>query len=386
MHAAFFTPLSGGRWGLPIVFEGIPGIAKSSLVRDFAAKCEVPLHILDASSGEGAYGVIPMPMDHKGVLSTRYPIPEWAVDMLTNDVGVVFVDELTSTPPLIQAAQMALILDRRIGGHTLPQRVRILGACNPTDQATYGHEIAAPLANRCVWVHVDPPSVEEHASYMMGLTSDKSQEKVSASQEEARVLAEWPKAWATAVGLEIGFLSRNQGYKNGVPTDTSGQQKKGSDIGIGIKSFPSDRSWEAATRAIATGIVHNLSTEETNDLIAGCIGSTAMNLVRTYQAECDLPDTSNLLDGKVSFTHSQIRPDRSAAVISSCTALVIPKSCPNREKRASALWKLLESLQLIMKDLAIPATKALVDNGLVRPEGVKVLASVEPILSASKVR
>ena len=32
LHAAFFTPMSDGRWGLPLILWGDPGIAKTSIV------------------------------------------------------------------------------------------------------------------------------------------------------------------------------------------------------------------------------------------------------------------------------------------------------------------------------------------------------------------
>jgi MoxR-like ATPase len=88
--------------------------------------------------GEGAFGVIPVP-DKSGVI--KYPPPEWT---LAHDEagGVVFIDEMSSTPPALQPPLLGLLFARRIGGKTLSARTRVIGAANPPEVAAGGFDLA----------------------------------------------------------------------------------------------------------------------------------------------------------------------------------------------------------------------------------------------------
>lgn len=192
VHAAYYTPTPAG-WGLPMFFEGEPGVAKSSFLRAFAARQGDPCEVLSgAERGEGAFGVIPVPDVKRGIIN--YPAPDWTAAF--KDGGLVFLDEITSNPPIIQAPCMGLMLDRRIGSHQLGPRVRVWAACNPASIATNGYDLSPPLANRGGWLTWHAPTIAEHVAYMLGQAGDKDDSKMDARKEEARVEAEWPAAYA----------------------------------------------------------------------------------------------------------------------------------------------------------------------------------------------
>ena len=80
LKAMLFTPVCGGggkppgRWGLPIMFVGRPGTAKTSIIRSLTEQMGMQCEILSpAERGEGAFGVVPVPQD--GILT--YPMPDW---------------------------------------------------------------------------------------------------------------------------------------------------------------------------------------------------------------------------------------------------------------------------------------------------------------------
>ena len=82
--------------------------------------------------------------------------PDWAVRLVRAGRGLLFLDELSTAPPAVQAALLRLVLERRVGALQLPPGVRIVAAANPRSSAADGWELSPPLANRFVhlqWTH-----------------------------------------------------------------------------------------------------------------------------------------------------------------------------------------------------------------------------------------
>ena len=73
--------------------------------------------------------------------------PKWAQDCQCGQ-WVLFLDELTTCPPAVQAALLGVIAENRVGDAVLPDTVWKLAACNPPDCAANGSELEPPLANR----------------------------------------------------------------------------------------------------------------------------------------------------------------------------------------------------------------------------------------------
>lgn len=420
LKAALFTPISGGRWGLPLLCWGEPGVAKTALIEQVANEFNLPCETLSPSErGEGAFGVVPVP-DKTGSgaymialsseikknleagndasvaidkamkkcgknapMTLTYPRPEWTERFDESGRGIVFVDEATSTPPALQAPLMGLILARRIGGHVLPAGVRVVAAANPTDIAAGGFDLAAPVANRMGHVDWHAPSVEEHAAFMLRGSSGigtATDNKTDAETEEQRVLAAWPEAWARAVGLETAFLRVRPSLKNQCPK--AGEPKAS-------RGWPSDRSWEAAARAKASSEVHGLDGENTEVFVSAFIGEGVASEFFAFTEKQDLPDPAQVLDGKLTFKHQSSRLDRTVALLSACVALVTPTGAAKRSARNKVLWHLLEELCKDKTDLdiLIPSVSALIDASLhTLQEAAKTLAMVNPILKAANVR
>ena len=73
-------------------------------------------------------------------------------DKLT-DKGILFLDEMTSAPPLTQASAYQLTLDRRIGEYILPKGWYIIAAGNRIEDRAVVYRMSTALANR--FVHLD---------------------------------------------------------------------------------------------------------------------------------------------------------------------------------------------------------------------------------------
>ena len=378
LRAALFTPISEGRWGLPILFWSDPGEGKTSVIREVCADYGLPCTVLSPGEmGEGAFGVIPVP-DKSGVI--KYPPPEWT--LAHDDAGgVVFIDEMSSTPPALQPPLLGLLFARRIGGKTLSARTRVIGAANPPEVAAGGFDLAPPVANRCGHIDWSAPTPDEHAAYMMsGSTGGRESTKKTfdAEAEEARVLAAWPDAWAWAVGLETAFLRRRPGLKNKCPK--AGDPKAS-------KAWPSDRSWENATRALASARVNGLSEVVRDEFVTSFIGSGPANEWFAFIADSDLPDPSDVLDGKVRFSHDRTRLDRTAAVLTACVSLVTPNGAARRAERVSALWSLFAELheEKSLGDVLVPPVFAMTRANLHAKEGRPLLAKMNNLLKAAGI-
>lgn len=388
LKAALFTPLDKGRWGIPLLCWGEPGVAKTSVIEAVCNRFGMPCETLSPGErGEGVFGVVPVP-DGKGAdMILHYPRPDWTARFDRDGRGVVFIDEATSTPPALQAPIMGLILARRVGGYVLQPGVRVLAAANPVEIAAGGFDLSAPVANRFGHIEWGKPSIEEHVQFMMrgsskqtSLSTDTDDEDMptTASDEEARVLKAWPEAWARAVGLEVAYLQRNPGKKNMCPPVGDPKASRG---------WPSDRSWENATRAYASAMVHGLSATDTEIFVAAFISEAVASEMFAFITAQDLPDPAELLDGKVDFKHNAKRLDRTVAVLSACVALVAPKQAAKRSERAESLWKLMGTMcEKADNDVLVPPIYAMIESELHANKAASpVLAKINPILKAAGI-
>jgi len=385
IRTALLTPTSRG-WGAPLLCEAEPGTAKTSRFKQAATEYGLPCEVLSPGErGEGAFGVICVPTEDKDGRWLEALPPGWAKKFNGREDarGLLVVDEVTSAPAALQPPLLGLINDGRIGEYHFAPGIRIIGLCNPAELAAYGQSISAANANRFVHVPWAAPTVEEHALYMLGVgMHGMDVEKAwDIAAEEEKVKAAWNKwAWAEAVGLETGFLKARADLKNVCP--------KAGDPAAS-KAWPSDRTWELATRCYATACILGISQPSREELIAGCVGQAAANDWFTYIEEADLPDVAAMLDGQdVGWEHNHLRVDRTAAVLSSVAALVGPATAEKRRSRIEGAWDLIQRLTErddFDKDLAVPCmariatAKPIVLSGSAR----KVLASMESVLNAA---
>ena len=136
----------------PIFLWGAPGIGKSELVEGIVNNMPGDNLMIDMRLA------LMEPTDLRG-----YPFRnpetnqmEWApaADLPTMeqaelyDTIVLFLDELNSAPPSVQAAAYQLILNGRIGQYELPKNVRIVAAGNRETDRGVTYRMPAPLANR----------------------------------------------------------------------------------------------------------------------------------------------------------------------------------------------------------------------------------------------
>lgn len=142
---------------LPVLLWGEPGIGKTAALTQLAASLDLPLTTVIASVHEPSdFSGLPIVGDDPAEQGVPMAPPDWAVRLVRAGKGLLFLDELSTAPPAVQAALLRLVLERRIGALQLPPGVRIVAAANPRSSAADGWELSPPLANRFVhlqWTH-----------------------------------------------------------------------------------------------------------------------------------------------------------------------------------------------------------------------------------------
>jgi hypothetical protein len=139
----------------PIFLWGPPGIGKSDIVKQLGE--DLGAHVIDVRLS------LWEPTDIKGIpyFDSNHNKMVWAppselpdADMASQHKNIIlFLDEMNSAPPAVQAAAYQLILNRRVGQYHLPDNVLIVAAGNREADKGVTYRMPAPLANR--FIHLE---------------------------------------------------------------------------------------------------------------------------------------------------------------------------------------------------------------------------------------
>jgi len=139
----------------PVFIWGPPGIGKSDSIHQLGA--EMDAHVIDVRLS------LWEPTDIKGIpyYNANENTMTWAppVELPSQELAskynsiILFLDEMNSAPPAVQAAAYQLILNRRVGTYRLPDNVLVVAAGNREADKGVTYRMPAPLANR--FVHLE---------------------------------------------------------------------------------------------------------------------------------------------------------------------------------------------------------------------------------------
>ena len=143
----------------PIFIWGPPGIGKSDIVSQITDTFEQS-HLIDVRLS------LWEPTDVKGMpyYSANDNTMKWAPPVELPDAKmakkyktiVLFLDEMNSAAPSVQAAAYQLILNRKVGTYELPENVVIVAAGNREADKGITYRMPAPLANRFIHLEMKP--------------------------------------------------------------------------------------------------------------------------------------------------------------------------------------------------------------------------------------
>lgn len=366
IQVALFVPMNDEPdparivWGLPVNLGGPPGGAKSSLVRQVSDECALAYHNMSPGRvGEGGFGVIAAPcVDEQG---RRYldALPRlWQLNM---QAGVLLVDDHHLAAQGLTPAIMGLVLDRMLGDHELPGRVRPILAHNPASSTPNGTPLDPAAANRMCHVTVTDPTWSQWAAYRRARGNRRRDAIKPAAEIEAAVLAGWQAADDWAIGAITAFGRIKPNTLRAQPKDPSSPEASG--------PWASPRSWEMAERAIATCKVLGASAATMHTLLAGCIGGQLADLLIDTIARAELPDPADVLSGRTPWHVDIRRPDLTDAVCESVAAYVLdPAHLERREGLRGEAWTFAAQLDKEQaRDASASLKKALLTGGCLYP-------------------
>lgn len=238
---------------VPVFVWGPPGIGKSSIVAQIAeekgiAFVDLRLSLLDPTDLRG------IPFFDANNNNAVWAPPSFLPDASEKE-GILFLDELNTAAPMVQAAAYQLILDRKVGEYRLPEGWAIVAAGNRESDRGVVFRMASPLANRFVHLEMEPS------------------------------LGDW-RSWAIKKGVDasiIGFI----GYR----PDALFTFDSGSDA----RSFATPRSWEYVNNIVR-------STPEPELIMPMVSGAIGEELAAAYlgfrEVSATLPSIDDILEGK----------------------------------------------------------------------------------------
>lgn len=303
----------------PVILWGEPGIGKTATIAAIARSLRLPLETVIASIHEPSdFSGLPIPTGDE----VTFAPPSWAVRLAREGKGILFLDEISTAPPAVQAALLRVVLEKTIGQFRLPDSVRIIAAANPPELAAGGFELAPPLANRFVHLEWPAPSSGDWVSgFLQGFPDPIVPEEIP-----------WQEQLPLAQGLIAAFLTSRPELLCRIPQDPSQAGK----------AFPTPRSWAMAARMLAGALAINPTDE---GLIALAVGSAVGQGVGIELAALVGGDV--LLDPKEALSnpdhvHLPERDDKLLVLLSAATAHVASHlDSPTFPDLWEAAWKLL---------------------------------------------
>ena len=274
----------------PVFIWGPPGIGKSDIVHQIGDALDA--HVIDVRLS------LWEPTDIKGIpyYSAEDNKMSWAPPVELPDAAmasqhkaiILFLDEMNSAAPAVQAAAYQLILNRRVGAYELPDNVYIVAAGNRETDKGVTYRMPAPLANR--FVHLE-----------LAVSFD-----------------DWFD-WAVDNKIHkdvVGFLQFAK-------RDLYDFDPKSPN-----RSFATPRSWSFVSELLED----NLDDETTTDLVSGCVGEgLAIKFVAHRKVAASMPNPSDILEGKIKEIKSKEISAMYSLTVSLCYEL--KEACDKGDKK-----------------------------------------------------
>ena len=244
----------------PLFLWGPPGIGKSDIVSQITEEynnsllIDIRLSLWDPTDIKG----IPYfdPTIGKMVWGAPEELPDEELAS-QYDTIVLFLDEMNSAAPSVQAAAYQLILNRRVGKYKLPDNVIIMAAGNREADKGVTYRMPAPLSNR--FVHLE--LAVDFQDWLQWATDNKIHSDV------------------------VGYLTfAKKDLYDFDPRSPS-------------RSFATPRSWTFVSELIED---NDDDETTTTDLVSGSVGEgLAVKFMAHRKIASKLPNPTDILEGKV---------------------------------------------------------------------------------------
>jgi DNA polymerase III delta prime subunit len=247
----------------PVFLWGPPGIGKSDVVQQLAVELggskEAMIDLRMAQMEPTDIRGIPFFNKENGKMDWAEPVDLPSEEFASKFKTVVlFLDEMNSAPPAVQAAGYQLILNRRVGKYKLPDNVVIIAAGNRDSDKGVTYRMPMPLANRFVHLEMRPD------------------------------FTAW-QLWAVNEGIHKDVV----GYLSFAKNDMYDFDAKSSS-----RAFATPRSWCFVSDLLNDE--DNIDSDSLFNLVAGAVGDgLAVKFMAHRKVAGKMPDPQDILEGKV---------------------------------------------------------------------------------------
>jgi len=336
--------------GAPILLWGAPGIGKTATINALGRELNLPVETVIASIREPSdFAGLPVIKDGGVILQP----PAWAKRLAEAGKGILFLDEVSTAPPAVQAALLRVVVERVVGDLPLPKEVITIAAANPPEIAAGGWDLAPPLANRFVHLkfELDPFEWSEEFPGYWG----------NPPQLPDVIELEWSPKRA----IVAAFIRKRPDLLLQLP---QGLEQAG-------LAWPSPRTWDYVSRTLAVASKLDIG------LLTDCVGEGAALEFFQWLKALDLPDPEMLLEKPDVFEPPK-RGDVLFAILSSVAQAAI---CNLTLRRWKAAWKIILKATGVAADVAAVAANSLAKARREKPDlplPVEALEKLRPILEA----
>lgn len=348
-EARFRAVRAVARARVPVLLWGEPGIGKTAFVEALAAADDLPLEVVVGSIRE--------PSDLNGLPvvqpdgAVALAAPAWARRLVEAGAGYLFLDELSTAPPAVQAAMLRVCKEGWVGDVLLPDDVVRIAAANDLATAADGWLLAPATANR--FCHVQWAA--DLDDWLTGMTVGWE-----AVRPDGTATAPLPADGRRQVvrARVAAFVRHRPSLLHACPSDPT----------AAAGAWPSPRTWEYTAEAFAHLADTDLDAQQV--VAGGLVGDGAAVELLTWWHHDDLPDPAAVLaePGIVDWSD---RADRLYAVLGAVAAHAVAAGDAATWTDAMAVVEAAAAADT--GDLAAPYVQDLLR---VRPEGVPLPASV----------
>ncbi len=332
---------------VPVLLWGEPGIGKTAFVESLAAADGVGIEVVVGSIREPSdlNGLPVVTADGDVVLAA----PAWAKRLVSAGSGYLFLDELSTAPPAVQAAMLRVCKEGWVGDVRLPDEVVRIAAANDLRTAADGWQLAPATANR--FCHVDWSA--NLGDWLTGMTV--GWDAVAPAPSAAPVAEESRRR--TVRARVAAFVRHRPALLHACPTDP----------GQAAGAWPSPRTWEYAADAMA--FLADDDMEAQHVVAGGLVGEGAAVELLTWWHNGDLPDPLLVLADPSTVDWAG-RADRLYAVLGAVTSHTVHAA--DIDTWVAAIGVVQAAAEADRGDLAAPYVADLMR---VRPAGAPVPAA-----------
>lgn len=287
--------IDGGSYSTPVYIWGDPGLGKSSMVQEIANRTGLEVVLIESNlwTPTDIMGLPFLERQEGRQSEVMYAPPKALAQTAGKKRGILFLDEMSSCVPAVQAAWQYIMLNRKVSvtGWELPKEWFIIAAGNfAHNQAGASAKFSTALENRVMHYAVIP-DVE---GWLVWAMSNDIHEIVvgyieaNAKDKQELLFGFKPPEERAATTLERGKITES------IPT----------------MGFASPRSWaqlsnfiRAAEKKFGPYSTSNPKFESMKHTIRrfaeSVLGNDAQSFIAWAETGRDLPSTEDILSGKV---------------------------------------------------------------------------------------